>query len=69
MLIHLNYNINPTYVSRVSNTESDEELRNRIQALVLAHVCQRYYEGNAIVTIEDLRVGLAHYFPIILTKM
>lgn len=50
-------------MSRVSNTESDEELRNRIQALVLAHLCQRYYEGNAIVTIEDIRDRFGALFP------
>ncbi len=50
-------------MSRVSNTESDGELRNRIQALVLAHVCQRYNEGNAIVTMEDLRDRFGAVFP------
>ncbi len=50
-------------MSRVSNTESDGELRNRIQALVLAHICQRYNEGNAVVTMEDLRDRFSEVFP------
>ena len=50
-------------MARVSNAESDDELRNRVQALVLAHLCQRHNEGNAIVMIEDLRDRFGAVFP------
>jgi hypothetical protein len=41
-------------MTRVSNTECDEELRGGVQALVLAHLCQKFDECTTIVTLGDL---------------
>lgn len=52
-------------MARISYTESDEELRGRVQALVFAHLCQRFNEDVAVVALEDLgdRFSAGAVFP------
>ncbi len=50
-------------MASVPNTESDEELRGRVQALVFAHLCQRFNENDAVVKLEDLGDRFSAVFP------
>ncbi len=50
-------------MARISDAESDEELRDRVQALVFAHLCQRYNEDDAVVALEDLGERFSEIFP------
>ncbi len=50
-------------MTRVANTESEEELHNRVQALVLAYLCQKLNEDNAIVKLEVLKDRFGAMFP------
>jgi hypothetical protein len=50
-------------MARISDTESDEELRGRVQALVFAHLCQRFNEDDAVVALEDLGDRFSAVFP------
>lgn len=50
-------------MARMSDTESDEELPGRVQALVFAHLCQRYNEDVVLVALEDLGDRFSAVFP------